>query len=220
MKNVAFVSIDKDAFNLVNLLPDLNFIGYFDIVDHGAICNLQYLGPDENANTYFKQYPDLFCIMLIDIPSVKLRLVEHYGADNFLTLVSPKADISEWSHVGTGTFIQNKVTVSTNVHIGKFVKINMNASLHHDTQIGDYCTVAPGATLLGNCTVGKGTYIGSGSIILPRVTIGENVIIGAGAVVTKDIPDNQTIVGIPGTPLKNVRKFSLKNLLSNFKQGS
>ena len=33
---------------------------------------------------------------------------------------------------------------------------------------------------------------------MPNVRIGDNCIIGVGAVVTKDIPDNSTVVGVPG----------------------
>lgn len=33
---------------------------------------------------------------------------------------------------------------------------------------------------------------------MPGVTIGDNVIIGARCVVTKDIPDNSSVVGVPG----------------------
>lgn len=40
--------------------------------------------------------------------------------------------------------------------------------------------------------------IGAGAVILGNIVIGDNVKIGANAVVLKDIPDNCTVVGIPG----------------------
>lgn len=40
--------------------------------------------------------------------------------------------------------------------------------------------------------------VGSGSKVLGNITIGNNVKIGANAVVLEDIPENSTVVGIPG----------------------
>ena len=38
----------------------------------------------------------------------------------------------------------------------------------------------------------------SNAIVLGSITIGNNVKIGAGSVVLKDVPDNCTVVGVPG----------------------
>jgi UDP-perosamine 4-acetyltransferase len=51
--------------------------------------------------------------------------------------------------------------------------------------------------LLGGVAIGDFTSIGSGAIILPNVSIGSNVVVGAGAVVTKDVDNNQLVVGVP-----------------------
>ena len=40
--------------------------------------------------------------------------------------------------------------------------------------------------------------VGTGAKILGPIKIGNNVKIGANSVVLKDVPDNTTIVGIPG----------------------
>ena len=39
---------------------------------------------------------------------------------------------------------------------------------------------------------------GAGAKVLGSVTIGNNCKIGAGSVVLKDVPDNATVVGVPG----------------------
>ena len=46
--------------------------------------------------------------------------------------------------------------------------------------------------------IGNNCMIGAGAVILGNIVIGDNVKIGANAVVLKDIPDNCTVVGIPG----------------------
>lgn len=71
-------------------------------------------------------------------------------------------------------------------------------------QIGNYCTILPMVLIgkkkpgvQGKTIIGDHCYIGTGATILGPIKIGNNVIIGAGAVVTKDIPDDQTVMGIP-----------------------
>ncbi len=49
--------------------------------------------------------------------------------------------------------------------------------------------------------------IGCNASVLGNITIGNNVRIGAGSVVLKDVPDDCTVVGVPG---KIVRKAGLK----------
>ena len=44
----------------------------------------------------------------------------------------------------------------------------------------------------------KKVWLGANVTVLPGVTIGEGSVIAAGAVVTKDVPDNATVVGVPG----------------------
>lgn len=50
--------------------------------------------------------------------------------------------------------------------------------------------------------LGNNIYIGSGAKILGGIRIGDNVKIGANAVVLSDVPDNATVVGIPGVVKK------------------
>ena len=52
-----------------------------------------------------------------------------------------------------------------------------------------------------NTLVKQGASIGSGSTIMCGLTIGKNSIVGAGSVVTKDVPDNETVVGNPASIL-------------------
>jgi serine O-acetyltransferase len=40
--------------------------------------------------------------------------------------------------------------------------------------------------------------IGSGAKILGNITVGDNCRVGAGSVVLRSVPDNSTIVGVPG----------------------
>jgi serine O-acetyltransferase len=47
-------------------------------------------------------------------------------------------------------------------------------------------------------TVASNVTIGAGAKVLGNITVGENCRIGAGSVVLQDVPDNSTVVGVPG----------------------
>src|SRR5205085_1824577 len=51
-------------------------------------------------------------------------------------------------------------------------------------------------------TIGNNVVIGTGAKVLGGIQIGSNVKIGAGSVVVRPVPDNSTVVGIPGRVVK------------------
>ena len=94
--------------------------------------------------------------------------------------------------------------------IGKrlFIDHGMGVVIGETTIIGDDCTLYQGVTLGG---VGTGNHttkrhptllnnvmISAGAKVIGNVTIGNNSIVGASSVVLKDVPENCTVIGIPG----------------------
>ena len=75
------------------------------------------------------------------------------------------------------------------------------------TEIGNDCIIYQGVTLGGtgkDCgkrhpTIGNGVMIGAGAKVLGPINIADNVKIAAGAVVVKDVEENSTVVGVPGS---------------------
>jgi serine O-acetyltransferase len=73
-------------------------------------------------------------------------------------------------------------------------------------EIGDNVLLYQGVTLGGtgkekgkrHPTLGNHVVVGTGATVLGNITIGDHVRIGAGSVVVKPVPDNSTVVGIPG----------------------
>ena len=47
-------------------------------------------------------------------------------------------------------------------------------------------------------TIGNKVVIGAGAILLGPIKIGSGAKIGAGSVVINDVPENSTVVGVPG----------------------
>jgi serine O-acetyltransferase len=72
--------------------------------------------------------------------------------------------------------------------------------------VGDDVTLYQGVTLGGtgkekgkrHPTIMNRVVIGTGARVLGNITIGENSRIGAGSVVLRNIPENSTVVGVPG----------------------
>lgn len=83
----------------------------------------------------------------------------------------------------------------------------------HGIVMNEICRICAGTIIFQNVTlgglkgnhgpiIGKNCIIGAGAVILGEVVVGDNVKIGANAVVLKDIPDNCTVVGVPGEIVK------------------
>jgi serine O-acetyltransferase len=89
---------------------------------------------------------------------------------------------------------------------GFFIDHGMGVVIGETTIIGKNCTLFQGVTLGGtgkekgkrHPTLKDNVVVGAGAKILGNIVIGSNSYIGANAVVLKDVPDNSTVVGIPG----------------------
>ncbi|MFH0839062.1 MAG: serine O-acetyltransferase EpsC [Candidatus Omnitrophota bacterium] len=100
------------------------------------------------------------------------------------------------------------IEIHPGARIGKglFIDHGMGVVIGQTTEIGDNVTLFQGATLGGtgkekgkrHPTIGSNVVVGAGAKVLGNIKVGNNVNIGANAVVIKDVPDNSTVVGVPG----------------------
>ncbi|MFW6308527.1 MAG: serine O-acetyltransferase [bacterium] len=89
---------------------------------------------------------------------------------------------------------------------GFFIDHGMGVVIGETTEIGDNVTMYQGVTLGGtgkekgkrHPTIGDDVLIGAGAKILGSIEIGNDVKVGAGSVVLDPVPENSTVVGIPG----------------------
>ena len=112
------------------------------------------------------------------------RLISHLN--RFLTGV----EIHPGAQIGQGVFIDH----------------GMGVVIGETAIVGDGAVIYQGVTLGGtgketgkrHPTLGKNVVVGAGAKVLGNIQIGDNVRIGAASVVLRSVPDDCTVVGIPG----------------------
>lgn len=109
------------------------------------------------------------------------------------------------SHLGrffTGIEIHPGATIGR----GFFIDHGMGVVIGETAEIGDNCTLYHGVTLGGTSwakekrhpTLGNNVIIGSGAKVLGPFKVGNDSKIGSNSVVVKEVPEDATVVGIPG----------------------
>jgi len=110
--------------------------------------------------------------------------------------------ISQFSRLITG------IEIHPGARIGRrfFIDHGMGVVIGQTTEIGDDVLLYQGVTLGGtgkekgkrHPTLGNHVVVGTGAKILGNILIADHVKIGAGSVVIHPVPQNSTVVGIPG----------------------
>src|SRR5208282_1914097 len=110
--------------------------------------------------------------------------------------------LSQVSRFLTGTEIHPGARLGRRL----FIDHGMGVVIGETATVGDDVTLYQGVTLGGtgkekgkrHPTLRNNVVVGGGAKILGNITVGENCRVGAGSVVLRDVPDNSTIVGVPG----------------------
>ena len=149
-----------------------------------------------NAFEVFLCYPGFHAIIM--------HRIAHWFFYHKLKLIARL--LSQFNRFMTGIEIHPGARIGN----GLFIDHGMGVVIGETSDIGDNVTIYQGATLGGtgketgkrHPTIGNNVVISSGAKVLGPFKVGDNSKIGAGAVVLKAVPDNCTVVGVPGRIVK------------------
>jgi serine O-acetyltransferase len=110
--------------------------------------------------------------------------------------------LSQVARLLTGIEIHPGATIGKRL----FIDHGLGVVIGETAVVGDDVLLYQGVTLGGtgkergkrHPTLLDNVVVGDGAKILGNITVGRNCRIGAGSVVLRDVPDNSTVVGVPG----------------------
>ena len=118
------------------------------------------------------------------------------------------ADVGPFSHlrpgarVGPGSHVGNFVEIKDST-LGREVKAG-HFSYIGDATVGDGANIGAGAVTANydgadkrRTAIEEDAFVGSDTVLVAPVRVGRRARTGAGAVVTRDVPDGDTVVGVP-----------------------
>jgi len=127
-----------------------------------------------------------------------------------LSLVSKMSIVDKTAKIGKGSQIEPGAIIQCHSEIGDYCIINTNSTIEHSSKIGNGCHIMGGASIAGRVRIGNYVSIGTNSTILPDIKVGSGAYIGAGSVVTKNVKENEIVIGIPAKKFgKNTHKVDL-----------
>lgn len=120
-----------------------------------------------------------------------------------------KMRIPSLGKVIIGDFVE--VGVCDNISVGSagntviedHVKLDALVHIGHDAHIKKNAEITAGSVVGGFDTIGEDVFVGINACIRNRVALGSSSLIGMGATVTKNVNDNEVVVGNPAHRLES-----------------
>lgn len=131
--------------------------------------------------------------------TIQYRIAHWFYQHHFYFIARMLSQLSKWF---TGIEIHPAATIGRRLVIDHGTGIVIGAT----AEIGDDCLLYQGVTLGGtgkdvgkrHPTLGNNIMVGAGAKILGPFKVGDNARIAANSVVLREVPENATVVGVPG----------------------
>lgn len=165
---------------------------------------------------FFKtMYEDIKTVMDRD-PAARSFLEVFFCYSGYHALVMHRVSHWLWAHhlrfIARFNAMIARFITGVEIHpaakIGRrfFIDHGMGVVIGETAEIGDDVTIYHGVTLGGvslkkekrHPTIGNNVIIGAGAKVLGPFKVGDRVRIGANSVVLHEVPDDATVVGVPG----------------------
>ncbi len=113
---------------------------------------------------------------------------------NCITIIDPKANVSKYSSIAPGVFIDVNARIEPNVSIGKYSSVMCNTIIGHDTTIGKNCVIQRGCYITANCTLEDNVFVSVASKLLKNgAHYGENTFIHDGIYIRRSTIKNEIV---------------------------
>ena len=106
--------------------------------------------------------------------------------------------------VGANSTIVRGALMET--RIGKGSKVGHLTDIGHNVQVGKHVFISAGVVVSGSSIIGDFACLAPKCCIRNKIKIGSKVTVGLGSVVVHDVPDGQTVVGIPARPIQKDKR--------------
>ena len=156
----------------------------------------EYLFAD---NIYF-----MFAIHPVGHGSLRVKLFNELAipTEKLAIIIHPSAFIGYNATIEPGVMIMANSYVGTSAHIHQCVLLMANTVVGHNTEIGAFCHLSVASVTSSYVKVGTASDIALNATVLEKKIIGKFAVIGAGAMITKDVHDNEVVIGNPQKVLR------------------
>lgn len=160
--------------------------------DHRIMGTITEWTPCEN---------EVFALAIAN-PEAKRRVVRSFEekGGEFVSVVHPRALISDFTHIGRGSVVYPGARMSPNSSIGDFVTL-LDTGIGHDAVAEDFATISAGCAVMRSVHICERAFIGANAVLLPEIRVGKAAYVGAGSVALRNVRDNDRVFGNPARKL-------------------
>lgn len=195
----------KEVYFLIKEIDGFDFKGFVDLDENENISFEEGEFRVYSEKEFLKEENPQTTQLAIGVgsPSLIHKLSSKFKDFKFPNLVHPTVIMDRQNvKFGAGNIITANVIFTTCIKVGDMNIFNLSSTIGHDVKIGNYNVINPTVNISGGVEIGNTNLLGVGSTILQYKKIGNDCIIGASSLVTKDVLDNETVIGVPAKPIQ------------------
>ncbi len=149
-----------------------------------------------------KDYPEAMFFLAIGTRRTRKKrreIIEKLGIEKrkYITLIHPYAKVYSDVHVGYGSIIHFGCVVGENAYLGNFSYLAYDSIVGMNSVVSDYAMLSSRTTVLNSVQIGECACIGANACIGDNVVLGEGAVVGMGTVLSKNVKENELVIGNP-----------------------